>query len=113
MEHLNPSDTPSLPQQKDPVCGMEVNPSSAGFSIYHNTIVAYETGYTGGQHQDGVQTLGASYVKIYGNTIVGMSNSAIYLDGYGGERYPDFSQFKPRGHYTKTPALKNYFRCMM
>ena len=32
---------------------------------------------------------------------------------YGGERYPDFSQFRPRGHYTKAPALKNYFRCMM
>ncbi len=32
---------------------------------------------------------------------------------YGGERYPDFSQFRPRGHYTKNPTLKNYFRAMM
>jgi hypothetical protein len=32
---------------------------------------------------------------------------------YGGERYPDFSQFRPRGHYTKSQALKNYFRAMM
>jgi hypothetical protein len=32
---------------------------------------------------------------------------------YGGERYPDYSQFRPRGHYTKNPVLKNYFRCMM
>jgi hypothetical protein len=32
---------------------------------------------------------------------------------YGGERYPDFSQFRPRGHYTKNQVLKNYFRCMM
>ena len=32
---------------------------------------------------------------------------------YGGERFPDFSQFKPRGHYTKSQELKNYFRCMM
>jgi hypothetical protein len=32
---------------------------------------------------------------------------------YGGERYPDFSQFKPRGHYTKHQELKNYFRAMM
>lgn len=32
---------------------------------------------------------------------------------YGGERYPDFSQFRPRGHYTKSPALRHYFRCMM
>jgi hypothetical protein len=32
---------------------------------------------------------------------------------YGGERYPDFSQFRPRGHYTKNQTLKNYFRAMM
>jgi hypothetical protein len=32
---------------------------------------------------------------------------------YGGERYPDFSQFRPRGHYTKNQVLKNYFRCLM
>jgi hypothetical protein len=32
---------------------------------------------------------------------------------YGGERYPDFSQFRPRGHYTKNQQLKNYFRAMM
>ncbi len=32
---------------------------------------------------------------------------------YGGERYPDFSQFRPRGHYTKNQALKTYFRAMM
>ena len=32
---------------------------------------------------------------------------------YGGERFPDFSQFKPRGHYTKNQPLRNYFRCMM
>lgn len=32
---------------------------------------------------------------------------------YGGERFPDFSQFKPRGHYTKRQELRNYFRCMM
>lgn len=32
---------------------------------------------------------------------------------YGGERFPDFSQFKPRGHYTKNQSLRNYFRCMM
>jgi hypothetical protein len=32
---------------------------------------------------------------------------------YGGERYPDFSQFKPHGHYTKYQPLRNYFRAMM
>lgn len=32
---------------------------------------------------------------------------------YGGKRRMDFSQFRPRGHYTRTGALKAYFRCVM
>ncbi|NOZ40906.1 MAG: DUF3160 domain-containing protein [Planctomycetes bacterium] len=32
---------------------------------------------------------------------------------YGGRRAIDYSQFKPRGHYTKTPWLARYFRTMM
>jgi hypothetical protein len=34
---------------------------------------------------------------------------------YGRSRPPqiDWSQFRPRGHYTKSPALKRYFRTMM
>ncbi len=34
-------------------------------------------------------------------------------DLYGSVRPVDWSQFKPRGHYTKSPALKRYFRAMM
>lgn len=32
---------------------------------------------------------------------------------YGGERPIDYSQFQPRGHYTKSAALSRYFRAMM
>ena len=32
---------------------------------------------------------------------------------YGGERYVDWSQFRPRGHYAEAPLLARYFRCMM
>jgi hypothetical protein len=32
---------------------------------------------------------------------------------YGGSRYLDYSQFRPRGHYTKNATLKRYFRAMM
>jgi hypothetical protein len=32
---------------------------------------------------------------------------------FGKERYVDFSQFKPRGHYEKSEELKRYFRAMM
>ncbi len=31
----------------------------------------------------------------------------------GVSRVVDFSQFKPRGHYTKNDRLTNYFKCMM
>ena len=32
---------------------------------------------------------------------------------YGGRRAVDWSQFKPRGHYANTPALRRYFETMM
>lgn len=34
-------------------------------------------------------------------------------DFFGSCRVVDFSQFKPRGHYTETPELSQYFRAMM
>ncbi len=40
----------------------------------------------------------------------------LYGEGtvfYGGRRPLDYSQFRPRGHYTKTLLLQNYFRAMM
>src|SRR5690606_11387514 len=36
-----------------------------------------------------------------------------YTQLNGGKRPVDYSQFKPRGHYTKSAALENYFRTMM
>jgi len=32
---------------------------------------------------------------------------------YGGKRFVDWSQFRPRGHYTQSMALRRYFRAMM
>ncbi|MEO8272014.1 MAG: DUF3160 domain-containing protein [Aureliella sp.] len=32
---------------------------------------------------------------------------------YGGDRYVDYSQFRPRGHYTESLELASYFRCLM
>jgi hypothetical protein len=32
---------------------------------------------------------------------------------YGGTRHVDWSQFRPRGHYTESTALRRYFRTMM
>ena len=63
--------------------GFQIN-GSGGWSLYNNKVNAYLASYTAGQHQDGVQTLGGSYFKIYGNTFSDMANSSIFLDGYGG-----------------------------
>lgn len=35
------------------------------------------------------------------------------VDLFGRDTLVDFSQFKPRGHYTRTPSLSQYFRAMM
>jgi hypothetical protein len=32
---------------------------------------------------------------------------------YGGMRFVDYSQFRPRGHYTRSPDLRRYFRAMI
>lgn len=32
---------------------------------------------------------------------------------FGQKRWVDFSQFKPRGHYTQSVELERYFRCLM
>ena len=32
---------------------------------------------------------------------------------FGADRWVDFSQFKPRGHYTNSEVLEKYFRCLM
>src|SRR6185503_13480355 len=32
---------------------------------------------------------------------------------FGVRREEDFSQYKPRGHYSRTPELQHYFRSMM
>ncbi len=36
-----------------------------------------------------------------------------YTEIYGGRRAVDYSQFKPRGHYTQSETLQRYFRTMM
>lgn len=35
------------------------------------------------------------------------------VDFYGSPRVTDFSQFRPRGHYTKSETLERYFQAMM
>jgi hypothetical protein len=56
-----------------------------GYSFYNNTVVGYDiSSYSGGQHQDGIQTLTASYVRVYGNTFQNIGNFAFFGDAYYG-----------------------------
>ncbi|MCL2825670.1 MAG: DUF3160 domain-containing protein, partial [Polyangiaceae bacterium] len=45
----------------------------------------------------------------YAMSASGVANFVLF----GSERTEDMSQFKPRGHYTKSKALMQYFRAMM
>ena len=61
-----------------------VQQTGNGLSMYNNTIVGYITSYGGNQHQDGIQTLTGSFLKIYNNSFINMGNSGVFLDGYYG-----------------------------
>lgn len=48
---------------------------------------------------------------LFARAKAGEGMTAIRL--FGVDRRYDFSQFTPRGHYTRSPALQQYFRAMM
>ncbi|RLN55533.1 hypothetical protein BBJ28_00002767 [Nothophytophthora sp. Chile5] len=41
------------------------------------------------------------------------TGATMSMELFSAQRMVDFSQFKPRGHYTKSEELKRYFRAMM
>jgi hypothetical protein len=104
---------------------------SGGWSLYSNTVTGYLMSYTGAQHQDGVQTLAGTYVKIYANTFSDLANSDIFLDGYGGSFthfriYDNVGQFtsstiaagggagidaQPDGYPVQTPGFNDVIIC--
>lgn len=53
----------------------------------------------------------AAMKKLFEGAVKHAGEADIKLFGVG--RVFDFSQFTPRGHYTKSPALERYFRAMM
>ena len=62
--------------------------SGSGWSLYNNVIQGYNMAWnTGGsvvQHQDGIQTLIGSDIKIYGNVFADLANTSVFMDGYYG-----------------------------
>ncbi len=55
-----------------------------GYTLYNNLLVGYNSGYTAGQHQDGLQTLDGSFIKVYGNTFMNIQNFCVFGDAYYG-----------------------------
>jgi len=53
---------------------------AGGFDIYNNFISGYATNYVGGQHMDGWQGQGGTYIRIYGNTVANFGDYALYGD---------------------------------
>jgi hypothetical protein len=53
----------------------------------------------------------AAAQALYEKATAAMGHEATSL--FGVQRDEDFSQFKPRGHYTDSPLLSQYFRAMM
>jgi hypothetical protein len=60
--------------------------SGNGYSVYNNMLISYETSSWNtaeGQHSDGWQTAGGSYVKIYSNFIYGYTDIGLYGGCWG------------------------------
>ncbi|MHA2141209.1 MAG: DUF3160 domain-containing protein [Candidatus Thorarchaeota archaeon] len=54
------------------------------------------------------------YVLEEVNTAVGLIETALgFSRAWFMDQLEDFSQFIPRGHYTRSPELENYFKAMM
>jgi len=53
-------------------------------------------------------------VKTIVNQVVALidAQAGFSIDWFMGQK-EDFSQYKPRGHYTRSPELENYFKTMM
>eukprot|EP00803_Ostreobium_quekettii_P009374 evm.model.scf_1580EXC.2 EVM.evm.TU.scf_1580EXC.2 scf_1580EXC:32233-33240(+) len=52
--------------------------------------------------------------QVVGQTLAAIEAGQLTtFELFGTDRMVDFSQFKPRGHYTRSEALRRYFRAMM
>jgi hypothetical protein len=81
------SNTIYVPHQQNSANGADAfQITGSGVSLFNNLISGYNMNWTAGgsQHQDGIQTLLGSYLKIYGNTFQNLVNSSVYMDGYYG-----------------------------
>ena len=61
--------------------------TGTGFSLFSNVISGYIiSNWSGGnsQHQDGLQALQGSYIKVYNNIFEDLNNTSVFMDGYWG-----------------------------
>jgi hypothetical protein len=74
--------------------------------------LAVAAGLLAGNQAAPVAGADAATVKKFHDKAV-QANGWQEIDLFGVRRDEDFSQFKPRGHYTRSPELGRYFRAMM
>jgi len=82
--HDNTIFVPKQAQSANGADGFQI--SGSGWSMYNNIIQGYNMSWSGAvvQHQDGVQTLIGSDIKIYGNVFADLANTSVFMDGYYG-----------------------------
>ena len=76
-----------VPKESNSANGADVfQITGSGFSLYNNLVSGYLINWTGAvvQHQDGIQTLAGSFIKIYNNNFQNLANSMVFMDGYQG-----------------------------
>ncbi len=55
---------------------------TGGWSLYNNTVTGYPLAGARGNHQDGWQGAGGSYIKIYNNRFTDLANYSIFAEGF-------------------------------
>ncbi len=53
-----------------------------------------------------------SYTSLYETELLRIKNAEGRKSLFLGDSLLDYTQFRPRGNYTRTDSLKNYFRCV-
>ncbi len=92
----------------------QIIPNTSGImaDAYHDLNVFYTVARKLlGRHTYNLPFLGDQEVQAFLNHINQLSFE--WVDIFGEERKIDFSQFKPRGHYTRSEEFQSYFRAMI
>jgi hypothetical protein len=105
-KRLNPSDYETFAQYLDAEDQANINASQGDLNFSLDSHV-----YNGFELSDDIYELAQSELQLI-KKASGISNSPLFSP-WRPEFKNDYSQFKPRSHYTKNDILKSYFIAMM